>query len=484
MRPSRRLRLRDTDPEAVLSLDPTGVRWTSLRGGGEYVGESAVEGSGPAAIAAAAVRARTAARDRSRACVLALSPTLVPQRFLALPRLSRKDMLGVLERKAAGMLGDADGDELVCARRAGELLAETTGRTDGRWIVAATRRSLVRELQHALRASGIHVARVVSAQLAGPALVLARGGDVAAVIVVALERRHTIVSLISENQLLNQNVLEGGFDTTPTMALTLLQEIKGYDAVHRKHRRGEPVTRVVVLGAQPERGELLSSSIRAALPQARCEMGLAAPLDAPQAPARGAALEIARACRERSPLQAEFSLPLAPRPLAVAAVALASLALVGAAGVVTWSGAHVEELRLRDATRAIEGEVADLDRLLAQNVATRAKLAELDALRVRNAAVLASGWPLERVLESAFRACGSDAAIVSLKLDRPAEAALFEIEAVTAPRPLDALRCVTRIERALASDPSFTAVAALPAGTPGVGEGPFTFVVRGAGRLP
>lgn len=477
-------KLRRREAEAVLVFDALGARWASVRGGGTFVGEAPVVGDGPAALAAAAIAARAASGDRSRACVLALSPALAAQRFLSLPRLPRKDMLGVLRRKGAALFGDASMDTLVCARRAGDLAVDAA-KHEERWIVTATQHGTLRELLLALRGAGVHVARVVSMQLSAPSHLIERGGDIAALIVVALERSHTIVSLISDGEILNQNVLEGGFDTTPTMALTLLQEIKGFDAVHRKHRRGEPVKRIVVLGAHGERALLLRSAIQTALPQASCELGAATgfPDSAPPSQRR-ALLELATAALGRSPLQASFSVHLPARTAWIAGGAAASLTIFGSIGAFVWSSASTDVRSVSSEAHALAAQTLDLEHLLVENQEARARLDDLDALRARNEAIVSSGWNVDAVLEAAFSACGSEAAILSLSLGRPADGSPVEIEALTDPRPVEALRRVARIEHALIASSLFADVEARPGSTPGIGNAPFQFVVRGRANLP
>ena len=176
---------------ALLHIDAAHVEWFDRdANGGAQHGRVAVEGLAPEQIASAAKQALEASGASPRACVLALGPDFVEQRFLSLPALSKSELRKVLHRKAASQLGTTPEDSLFNGRQFGILNDAGASGAQAHWLLLAVRRSVITPLRIALRSRGIRVKRVVFGRLAAAGAAHARlGSNDEGSVVIAVEPR-------------------------------------------------------------------------------------------------------------------------------------------------------------------------------------------------------------------------------------------------------------------------------------------------------
>lgn len=459
----------------VLVLDADRAEWLHVDGNGRSsLGSVAIAGPAPVDVAAAALAAREAAGSSARRIVLALDPSMAGMRLLTTPELSRANLAAVLGRKAAAIAGCDGDDVLYAATHCGEEGDSTPGaKREVRWSVVALRRSRMREILLALRRRDITVVRVVSTQLSIPtrALELAGPGD-DAIIVVGVDRRAVHVALIGGGALAMQNTLEGNFHEQPTLALGLLQEVRGIEAYWRKQSRGGQVGRVVLIGLEGERSQLLATALTTAIQGARIVRETHAHHDDPVLAGR---IGIISCARSQGGFQVDLTLPIPAPPVAIAVMAGAFLACVGVAGVVGYAHTNGREVEARAELSRLSLAAVDLEVLEAREAEARVRLAELGALTERNAAVLSDGWPIEELLADCLSACGPDAALTLLRAGRWDRSRDVSFEALTSAHLFAAMQRIARVRTKLEASPLIALDAEEARGEPSEGLEGFSF---------
>jgi hypothetical protein len=445
---------RSAERLAVLHLTPESAEWLDpCEPGAVRYARVPVLGATPADLASAADQARTQAGGARRRCVLALGGKLVEQRVLGLPELPRRDLERVLPRKAANLLGVDAEQALYCALAlAHEQRTDNEAGTESKWFLLAMRRSLITPLTHALHKSGFEIERLVSPAMARLCFAQGLRADPAApCIVVDVDTDCVVVSLIQSDELRMQNRLHGGFEATPTMAMTLIQEVKTFDAFWRKVSRGEGVKQVVVLGMDVERSRLFANAILTALPGAavRVRPDETDELEAPEQRALTARVLSLSACCSTGSLALEASLPTPPKLALVAGVAGAALLVTGSIGAVMRDSLARELHALRSARMSMDALSGDLVSLSDSNRRTQALLDELQLETDRLVARLEWGAPLEPTLEALVGVVDGQAQLRSFSLQRFGSQGEVRFSGVAPAEPLEAVRALKTIESGL-----------------------------------
>jgi hypothetical protein len=439
---------------AVLHLTHELAEWLgdAPDGSAQYA-RAPVAGETAAHTAAAALAARAAAGAPRQKCLLALGGRLVDHRVIELPELSRGDLRSVLARKAAHALECGLEDALY-----GALPLGTNSEAGGdaaptrKWLVMSVRKSLLRPIEAECRRRGLAVTRLVSAPLARLCEAQRlRGSTDPACTVVDIDLDAVVVSLLQGVALQHQNRIQGGFAAVPTMALTLVQELKSFDAFWRRSSRGSGVSQVVVIGLDLERTRLFATAVSAALPDATVTC---APTEAPDEQ-RAVAHRIAAlsACRTSGPLALEIPLARPPRPATIATVGGAAM-LVASLAAVTVKRSLDEELgRLEDQRLALDQRTARLESLCAENREAERLVADLTLEVERQVEALTLGVPVARSLEALTNAIESRGSIRTLSLELFDGTGEVRFGGVAPSNPVDSIEALLEIEHALEASP-------------------------------
>lgn len=462
------------DPRlAVLALDRDCAEWlgASVDSARPY-GVADVGGAGTQALAEAAAAAAQASGSKPGRCVLALGNGLVRQRLLSLPHLSRRDTRAALARKAAALC-ECEVEEVVFTALgmddASPIADGTAARAERRWLLVAQKRAETRELQAALGRRGFKVIRIVSSQLSS----IARGQRLrkdkkSACIVVSALRKQVSVGLVHDETLVNENVLEGDIRTQPSLAMSLVQEAKSFDAAWRKANRGGAVGQVVLLGLPRDRAPLFKTAVASALPNAEVILQSEEGADA------AGRVEALAACTETDGLQTELTLPM-PLSTRTAALLLVAIFLtLATVATVAYRPTRQAELAELERVAAANARTADLESLRTQNADARRAIERLEAMTQRNARVLAHGWDVRGVLSDVVQALGAGATLTGLELG-PFEKHELRISGSASSDPARAILAVDRAVKTLESDPRYRDVKSLPAGELPTGSQPIHF---------
>lgn len=439
----------------VLCLNSGLAEWFEVKRSGEVAyGVAPLEGTAPADVAAAALAAIENAGARPKSCVLALGGGLVEQRFLTLPSLSGAELRDVLLRKAAAHLDTSQEDTLFAAKPF-KVDAEGGRQT---WLLLSMKRSIVGPLRLALRDRGLSVQRVVPARFAAVSEVHARREDrEGACIVVAVEPRAVSVSLIVDETLLNQNVLEGSVVENPQMAAVLIQEVKSYEAHWRKESRGSFVAQVAIVGLGRERGELLSAALRNAVQETDVRLYLGRE-DHPEA----GRCEMLEACLYRGPYSVDLAVPLPFRKLASALVLAMMAVLTLTVGLVTKRDISERLVRLESEAQEVLRRTDGLDGVERDLASARADVAALEEALGSVLETRELGMPLAGVLADAFGAFQGRAHLLSLSVARSENGGAVSISGVTDPNPIRAFSFIDAITDSLEESARFEDVRCTP----------------------
>jgi hypothetical protein len=403
---------------AVLRLDPGGAEWLDATDPERPLYGTAPAGGGrPADLAAAALKAIERSGGRARPCVLALSDAFVDQRFHHLPRLARRDLRSVLERKAAKAL-DVEPDEVVFSSLLVDdrgLASDTPDADQQTWLLSTARRSVLTDLLLRLRERRVPVRLVLGARSAALNRALpedSRADDVS--IAVTVGPSATTVALLVGSRLVTQYRLEGDFLTSPALGASVLQDVRNCAGFWRKRSRGGDVQRVVVTGLSDVHGGPLAASVKEALGDVEV-VWRTAHSDHPSA----GRIELLACCLRPGPLHADLTLRVAPsRGKVGLALSGAALAALGLAGVVRLQvGGSVD--RLRGEASALVRTAREL-RPSEDSLVTRER-ARLVELRLQRAASVASAGVPVGLLEGVARAFEGRAELLSVDVGRAPE---------------------------------------------------------------
>lgn len=450
---SSRAAPRSVARQAVLCLGSDSAEWyePGPESGSGYA-RVPVEGPGPDALVRAAVAARKAAGGRTRQCVLVLSHGLLSQRLLKLPVLPQRELARVVHRKAAGLI---DSDERQTFFATLHVEGDEEAQEAPGWLVVAMRRPDIQRLRLGLRRERLAVKRVVSLELAPLAIAWGAGEEERATIAVCVNERACGVSLLAEGRLVAHERIEGDLEQSPSLAASLVQTVRSTASYWRRVRRGEVVQRVVVLGLEPERAEVLTRALATSVPEAEVHYEPAPTGEAPGAHA-------GRACLLSSALlKSPFDLDLTSRLPARKSLLVAAGAVL--VGLVLSLG-----LMLRHSTLRELGEVqARVERLVreqgglafdeADNQLARSELAELRARLARAQALGAWGIPYERVVGHALASLGEDAALLSLSVGPEVEGQRdYQVRAETWPEPVHATAAISSVRQRMERAPELS----------------------------
>jgi hypothetical protein len=457
-----RRRKRAAPPGAVVVIAPDLVEWVELvAGGAPRYASAPVTASEPDEFANAVLAARAAAGSSTCSVVVALGARVTEQRTVALPALSRGDALDVLARKAAGLLEAPPQETLFSALPfARERRDEGESGADQKWYVVAMRRAFGRGLCTALWRCKLDVRRVVDATLARVCHAeTLRPSDEGACIVVDVQREASVISLVSGRELWLHNAIRGSFESVPTMALSLIQEIKSCDAYWRKVSRGTPVAHVVVLGVEVERAKLFGHAIGVALPGVTTVFAThASDEQAGGDCASAARIASVAACAAQGAHALDLTVHVPATRASVAASIGGLLLLSAGAGVVS----HDHLAQRRDELNSIVSELErgsrDLESLAADNARAETALqrAVLEGRRLVGAGAL--GVRFEQTLELVQRTVRRRGRLESISAERTEFGGSLSIVGHVDPEPLAALRCLLALQAELEASTLLEAV--------------------------
>lgn len=455
----------------ILESDDTGARvsWSE---------SFANDDSGDSVLAT--LKALTRRPTKSKDCVLALGPTWLEMRALSLPQRPKRELNGILQRKATALLGCELGDVYFVAvperrqRRAGATpAASETATQDSEatresgaeepWLLLAMRRSRLLPLLLGLRKQGIRVRRTVPTRLALQAAAWSlTGRSNTTCLAVVFEKHEVAIGVLHDGMLRYHNVIEGDLEAKPALAMMLLQEFKSTEAWWRKSNRGGKIDDIALLGLGGAQREHFERATRSALPGANVQLALH---DDAAADSASALLEH---CLVDSPLLADVSIPLPWRKRTAITAALLATVAVTIVGVNAWIHFQESKTGAHELARAIERRANELDAARVQNEEARAELARRVSELSGVAATRSAGLRFEDILDSSCTAFGDSAALLRIAASRDGDATTVEIAGRTDSEPIAALENVAHIQQALLAEGLYASVLATPldSGTP------------------
>lgn len=403
-------------------------------------------------------------RRNKMGVVLVLGEGLIEQGTVNVGPLKGPDLRRSLHRKAGNLLSDGIKETVFAA------VPMMSNEAAGEWLLFAMLRRDGKAIRQEFRRQGVNVTRVASSRMAQVAAAAGHAEEDETVVCVGVGQTGVTISLVSEGQLAQITRLQGNYSESPSMATSLLQELRGLDAFWRKRSRGGKLSRVVLVGLDTESAEQIAPAIHASLPGTQVER-FASPNEeqiAPEDLGRASALSAALASGE---LQVDFSIPLPPRVPVLAATAL--VVAVSTAGVANRVKdelieersdylAEVEQLKERTAP------VASLDAQFAEIEST---LARLEAEQARQAALAAEGIDLKAVLPGTMNAFRGLAAPIAVTMEaRKGEEVVFS--GIASSDPNQSLQALQRLVVLLEATPWCEKVALRPpTGVPESQEG-------------
>lgn len=450
----------------VLLLGGDFAEWCDARGHSRVP----IRGRTPGELAGVAAEAAQASGSRPGRCLLALGAGLIEQRTLTLPELKRSELAPIFLRKAAALLETSPEDTLYAALPQMPDPGNAVGQTnERRWYVVAARRKQMLDLRLELRARGFDVRRVAVARLARLCQAdITRGESQSAAIVIDVEPDGVIVSLIAQAALVQQNRMQGSFETLPSMAFSVLQEVKSFEAFWRKLSRGESIAHVVVLGIEPEISLLFANALSQAMPQSRLHVSPesasdeAAISNANSARASGrlaGRIASLRACTADGPCNVDLTLDIPARYGYIASLAACLLLVTGGLGVLLRGHLSGRLERLDTRTRTLNATAVDLETLREDNQRTEQLVADLELECERLIRAGQIGMPLEQALSDCTSALSERALLTSFTSEYEDGTGEIRIGGVTDPSPVVAMHALTDISSALEHSASFAAVA-------------------------
>jgi hypothetical protein len=425
---------------AVLALYRDRAVWIEPTAGGPRIGTAPCAPEDPAALAAAALAARSAADGRAGRCVLALGEPWIALGFVALPPLSDGERRAVLARKAATLAPRpeplAPDAVLFAAAHAAPDAGAARGTTDAaepeRWLTAALERRRLEDLVRALERAGCVPQRVVSARLAALAR---RAESNEGVRLLALrDPDGTALALCTRGALLQLGTLAHG--TPAALATALLQEARTHAACARRTLRGAFVSGIDLVGFEPDEAATLETRLASAL-------GTTCASEGDGAGALHA--ELLAGAFGHGPLRLDLLPPRIRRPRRVALYALAALAA-------TLSIAAVTSVELARARRELGAKL----RALQQASGRDARREESERGLPETIAALEREVARIEAARGAARSFGDALAGLATAVDGAASIATLELDpgrlratGTADPRPFVALAALEDVRRAL-----------------------------------
>lgn len=460
--------LQSTAPSAtasVLLLGGEFAEWCDERGHARVP----IRGRTPSELASAAAEAVQALGSRPGRCLLALGTGLIEQRTLTLPELKRSELSNIFLRKAAALLEAPLEDTLYAALPQMPDPGNTVGQTnERRWYVVAARRKQIVDLRLELRARGFDVRKVVAARLARLCQAdLTRGESESAAIVIDVELDGVTVSLIAERTLVQQNRMQGSFETLPSMAFSLLQEVKSFEAFWRKLSRGGSIAHVVVIGIEPELSPLFGNALAQAMPQSRLHLlpqpaaGEAEIANANGARALGRVagrIAALRACTADGPFNADLTVDIPARYGYAASLAACLLLVAGGLGMLLRGHLSGRLEQLDQRTESFNASAVELETLREENERTAQLAADLELECERLIRAGQVGMPLDQALADCLDALDERALLTNFSSEYEDGEGEIRIGGLTDPRPVVAMHALTDIARSLEHSASFAAV--------------------------
>jgi hypothetical protein len=442
---------------AVLAVGRERVEWFDRDASGTlFHGVAQPAGSSAADLASAAEEAWRASGGRRRRCVLAVDDTLSRQQLLVTPRLSRRELAGVFERKAARLIDLDKQDVLYLSVPMGEESEEPDADPQLHWCLVAMNGALLRPLRVHLRSRGFRVSHVVSRSMAA----LCRAQQECprpeeAAIVVAVDRNSVTVGLTHGPELVYRDRFDGDIREEPTLATSLVQVIRSCSAFWKKRSRGGDVRQVVLLGLPPQQGHLLSHVITPLVTDGEVVV----------LPGEGEGREVGQheylaAANCPGPLNPDLSFPLPTQKILVS-VLLAILCLVsGTLGWILLDSVSTELRAIEADTGGLEFQAASLVPFRAANHGVATDAIRLERHLDRTAAIGSAGLPLEDLLIAVTRTFDGRATLEEIAL-QPSEWSggnTITVHGHADPRPERVLQTLRELTAILESSPLFEEV--------------------------
>ncbi len=390
-------------------------------------------------------------------CLVMVGGTLTSQRMLTLAPMPAKDLRGVLERKAANLLGVEPRDAWYRAIQ----LAGAENAEEQRWLICAIRRSELLALTHELervgfRPQGISVPRL-SLLSAHPAGQQDSEAELTRILL-CLEPGGVAISLTSKGELVQQTFVPGLFEQQSGLASSVLQELRSFEGFWRKLSRGGSIDEVLLFGLTEDTSLALTPAIRTALGNRDCKVVMG-PLCESENEARAFALKMAAAASDSRG-------DLTPKEPPSKSLILAAAMCAATFGMILgfYGQGHLSQRRQVAESYASElsAGARDYSRLQRQ-LSASAEVHEAALLRAeRLKAVGSSGHPLQPLMadiEAAFR---GRALLQSVKLQPGDMEAEIELLGSTDPDPALSLRMLNELVSELEQSGTCSDVVLLP----------------------
>ncbi|MEM7307216.1 MAG: hypothetical protein AAF682_11130 [Planctomycetota bacterium] len=401
-----------TAGSAVLCLSREVAEWFDDSGKVARYGRATVEGEGGAALAAAADRARQESGGPRCPCVVTLGGGLIWHERIEAPPIGRKELTKVFTRKSAALLGVAREDTLFTALAPTSTDPAAPGRSGATWTVLAMRRAEATALRLRLRERGFSVRRVVSSRMAAvQAAQRLLSRPASAAMLVSIEPSTVTLTLFRGETILNQDRIEGDFLVNPSIATSLIHEVKSFLGYWKKESRGEVVEELVLLGLPSDRGTLLRHAFESALSGVTV---IVRPDESEEETELAGRFEHFRAARAVGPLNPALTTPLAPRRATVAALALCCTVAACAVGWRIHGRLVAQEQELRVRAGLMGAEAADLTTVYDENRDAAERIERLRASVERVALIRASGVAAEEVVAATLDAFQGRASLLDL----------------------------------------------------------------------
>ena len=389
--------------------------------------------------------------DKPGPCIVVLGGDLLRQRIYSLGAIPVREQAAVLRRKAANLMEVEERQVIFSALP----LATHDGETDFRWLISAIKLSDLRALQEHLWLDGFRAKQFLYGRqslLRAAEANLSTEADDEAWIIVGAEDAGVSISLVAAGQLVQQSLVPGVFRDNPTMAASVLQEMRGFESYWRRFSRGGAIDDVFVAGLTNADSDHFELACHAALPNSEF---LAVGDEDAQTPEQARALYL-HACTQGQGLAGDFSLPAPVRRkglLAAAALTLCVGMLLGRE--VQTRLTHKAEAK-RTHTEWIGGEIPDLAQIESDLDRMQARRAEL-ALRGELASVVGSaGLELGDWLSITRQAFDGRAVLESIHFDDNGGEASLAVGGRVSADPTESTLALAGISEALRSVPELT----------------------------
>jgi len=433
----------------VQSARDTEPRWSTLE----------LEDESPRFLATAAKAELARLGFKGRKIILALDSDLIEQKRVAVPELPRRERDGVWNRRAASLL-KCDAAETVYMSVPLARSEERTEDAGNPWLLFALHRTWLQGVQFELRRVGISVSRVALLRLALLEWSCERlEDDGAPFLLVAREQSATTLSLLCEDELIQQSVLPTRREEDKQgAAVALVQELRVLSSHWRKLSRGKELGRIALLGFTDEYLDPLVAAIHAALGGVEIT-SLTERTDESE---EAQALELLIACTAEGRLQTDLQIALPPRPGPAVGISLALAGAVAAVGVPFMNDSQERLTDAREQVIQLGLASADLDSL--RRVEDRhAEATESIQSEIQHWVKLQTETvPVESIIPRLFAAFQGRAELASIQARSEEDATVFKVSGLTRGTTQEVYAILEQLRLELAALPGAESVQLIP----------------------